>query len=327
MKLATAAFALLAGVAGSWGAAPPASAADFPLRVVRIVAPAPPGGMSDVYSRLLAARLAERWSQPVIVENRPGTGGYIGAEHVARSAADGHTLLMGTITTNVLTPFLFRAPSYVPANDFVPVALVAEAEGVAVVHPSLPVRTLPELIAYARETRPPPAIASGGIGTAGHLAAEMFRTMTGLSDMEITHYRGMAPMVTDLVAGHIRIGFPTMQTAVGHVRSGSLRGIAVTGAARSVALPDLPTMSEAGLPGFAVTNWIGLFAPAMTPPAVVAQINAEVMRFMETAEMQQRLPRDGGRFRRNTPEQFADFVINEARIWGPVVSAAGVRID
>ena len=317
--------ALVGAVFASVGPFSDANADTYPARPIRIVSPAPPGGMSDIYSRLIAARFARLWSQPAVVENKSGTGGYLGADFVARSSPDGYTLLMGTITTNALTSFLFETPSYNTATDFVPVALVAEAEGVAVVHPSLPIKTIPELISFARANSASFSVAAGGRGTAGHLAAELFKTMSGLEQLEIVQYRGMAPMVTDLVAGHVSFGFPTMQTVVEYVRSGRLRGLAVMGDTHSVALPDLPTVSEAGLKGFAVSNWIGLFAPAGTPPEIVNRLNAEVTALMETPEMQARLLVDGGRFRRNSPEEFKAFVLSETAKWGPIVKASGLK--
>ncbi|HEV7267983.1 MAG TPA: tripartite tricarboxylate transporter substrate binding protein [Falsiroseomonas sp.] len=320
---------LVAGAAAAIGLDAPATAQprEFPDRAVRIVVPNPPGGLSDTYSRLLAAQMSARWSQPVVVENRPGGGGVIAAEHVARAAPDGHTLVMGTIATHALTPVLFRNPPYDPAKDFVAVALVAEAEGVFAVHPAVPARNMAELIAHMRATSPTPALATAGVGTAGHLGAELFKSLTGLDRAVVTHYRGAAPMLNDMLAGHIRIGIVTMQTAVPHVQNGGLRGLAVVGDQRSTALPDLPTVAQAGLPGFAVNNWIGLFAPAGTPPAVVARINAEVVRTMQLPEVQQRLPRDGSRFWRTTPAEFAAFVAAQTAKWGPIARAAGARID
>jgi tripartite-type tricarboxylate transporter receptor subunit TctC len=299
----------------------------YPDRVVRLVAPFAPGGVVDAYARVIAQHLSARWPHPVIVDNRPGTAGYIGSEQVARAPADGYTIVLGSITTHALTTFLFRNPSYNPATDFVPIILVVEAEGIAAVHPSLPVRSVAELVAWCRETNPPPVVATGGVGSASHLAAEMFRSKAGLQRLEVNHYRSMAPMVTDMVAGHAKLGFPTLQTAVPHVRSGALRALAVIGTARSTALPDLPTVAEAGLPGFAVANWFGLFAPAGTPPAIVRQINAEVQRIMLLPEVQDRLPRDGVRFFRNTPEEFAAFVAAETRTWEPIARAAGMQVN
>jgi tripartite-type tricarboxylate transporter receptor subunit TctC len=301
--------------------------AAFPSRAVRIIVPYTPGGVSDITARLLAEPLAAAWGQPIPVENRAGADGVIGTEVVARAPADGYTIVLGSITTHALTPFLFRNPSYNPATDFVPIILVVEAEGIAAVHPSLPVRSVAELIAWCRATNPPPVIATGGVGSASHLAAEMFRSKAGLQRLEVNHYRSMAPMVTDMVAGHAKLGFPTLQTAVPHVHSGALRALAVIGTARSTALPDLPTVAESGLPGFAVANWFGLFAPAGTPPAIVRQINAEVQRIMLLPEVQQRLPRDGVRFFRNTPEEFAAFVASEARTWEPIARAAGMQVN
>lgn len=166
-----------------------------------------------------------------------------------------------------------------------------------------------------------------GIGSASHLAAEMFKRMAGLERLELNHYRSMAPMVTDLVGGHARIAFPTMQTAVAHVHSGALRGLALIGNARSTALPDLPTVAESGLPGFAVNNWFGFFAPARTPPEIVRQINADIVAVMERPDIQQRLPGDGARYWRTTPAEFATFVASEARAWAPIARAANVTLN
>ena len=316
--LASTAFAVLgfAGVVFS---------AEFPDRPVRIVSATVAGGMSDIYARILGADFSKLWSQPVTIENRPGAGGYIGTDYVAKAKADGYTLLMGTITTNALTPFLFKAPAYDAAKDFVPVALVAEAEGVAIVNPSIPVHSFPELIDYARKNSI--VIGSGGIGTASHLSAELFKTMTGMKQLEIAHYRGMAPMVNDVVAGHVPFAFANMQTAISLINTGRLRALAVVGTTRSVTLPDLPTVSEVSLPGYSVSNWIGLFAPAGTPPDVVKRVNAEVVRLMQTPEIQTRLKNDGGRFKPNTPEEFAAFVAEEAKKWGPIVTAAGIKLE
>lgn len=304
-----------------------AQGGEFPSRVVRIVVPNPPGGLSDTYARLIATRLAERWSQPVIVENRPGGGGLIAGEYVARAAPDGYTLVMGTIATHALTPILFSNPPYDPATDYVAIALVAEAETVVAVHPSLPVASMAELVAFMRAAPQPPAIGTVGAGTGSHLAAELFKHMTGLSQIAITHYRGAAPMMNDLLAGHIKLSFVTMQTAAPQVRAGALRGLAVAGDVRSTALPNLPTVSEAALPGFVVNNWIGIFAPARTPREIMRQINVEVVRVMQRPEMQQRLPNDGTRFWPTTPEGFAGFVAAETAKWGPIARAAGARID
>lgn len=319
----------LAAGCGLAASAAPASAqsGEYPTRVVRIVVPNPPGGLSDTYARLIAARLTELWAQPVIVENRPGAGGLIAGEYGARAAPDGYTLVMGTIATHALTPILFHNPPYNPATDYVAIALVAEAETVVAVHPSLPVHNMVELIAYMRASRQPPAIGTVGAGTASHLAAELFKSMTGLDQAPVSHYRGAAPMMNDMLAGHIQLSFVTMQTAAPHVRSGTLRGLAVAGDVRSTALPDLPTVAEAALPGFVVNNWIGIFAPARTPPEIVRRINADVTGIMQRPEIQQRLPTDGTRFWAAAPDDFARFVAAEAAKWGPIAQAAGARLD
>ena len=245
---------------------------------MRLAAPFVPSGVVDAYARIIAQHFSARWPHPVIVESRPGTAGDIGSERVARAPADGYTIVLGAITTHALTPFLFCNPSYNAATGFVPIILVVEAEGIAAVHPSVPVHSMAALVAWCREANPPPVIATGGIGSASLLAAEMFRSKAGLQRLEMNHDRSMVPMVTDMVAGHAKLGFPTLQTAVPYLRSGALHALAVIGCARSTALPDLRTVAEAGLPDFAVANWFGLFAPAGTPPAIIRQINAEVQR-------------------------------------------------
>jgi len=290
------------------------------------VVPFPPGGFSDVFARILGAEMNKSWGQQVIVDNRPGAGGNIGADIVAKAAPDGYTLVNGTIGTHAINATLFTKLPYDPVRDFTAVAFVVEAEGLLVVHPSLPVKTTKELIALARSKPGELTYASAGAGTTGHLAGEVFKTMAKL---DVTHvpYKGNVPAITDLMTGQTSMLFATLPTVLPQVQAGRLRGIAVLGAKRSAALPALPTIAESGLAGFEVNNWTGLFAPAGTPAAIVTRLNTEVVRIMQLPEVQARLPREGLRFVAMTPQQYADFVRAEKDKWAPVVRATGAKAD
>jgi tripartite-type tricarboxylate transporter receptor subunit TctC len=259
-----------------------------------------------------------------VVENRAGAGGNIGADLAAKSAPDGYTLVMGSIGTHAVNVSLFSKLPYDPVRDFAPIALVLEAEGLLVVHPSIPAQNVSELIQLAR-TRPL-TFASAGMGTASHLAGELFKSM---AKIEMTHvpYKGNVPAITDLLAGQTSLLFATMPTVLPQAKAGKLRALATIGAARSAAAPDLPTVAESGLPGFDVTNWIGLFAPAGTPADIVRRWNGEVTRLMQSKEIEARLLGEGARFVATTPEQFGAFVRAEIAKWAPVVKASGARVD
>ncbi len=249
----------------------PAAAQPYPAKPIRIIVPFPAGGIADLYARLIGAQLGQTWGQPVVVENRTGAGGNIGADAVAKSAPDGYTLAMGSFGTHAVNVSLFAKMPYDPVRDFAPIALVLEAEGLLVVHPSVPANSVPELIALARAKPGALSFASAGMGTASHLAGELFKTMAKV-DMVHVPYKGNVPAITDLLAGQTSLIFATMPTVLPHAKAGKLRPLATIGAVRSTAAPDLPTVAEAALPGFEVTNWIGLFAPAGTPPEVVRRL-------------------------------------------------------
>jgi tripartite-type tricarboxylate transporter receptor subunit TctC len=305
--------------------ASPAAAQPYPSKPIRIVCAFPVGGIADLYARIIGQRVTEGWGQPVVVENRTGAGGTIAAETVAKSPPDGYTLVMGAVGTHAVNVSLFAKLPYDPVKDFAAVALVLEAEGLLVVHPSVPASSVAELIALAR-TRPGAlSFASAGMGTASHLAGELFKTMARI---EMTHvpYKGNVPAITDLLAGQTSLLFATMPTVLPHAKAGKLRALATIGNSRAAATPELPTVGEA-LPGFEVNNWIGLFAPAGTPAEIVQRWNAETMRTMRSPEIQARLPNEGARFVPNTPEQFAAFVKAEIAKWAPVVKASGARVD
>ena len=306
-----------------------ASAADaqtYPSKSIRFVVPFPPGGIADVMARVFGQKFADSWNQPVVIENRTGAGGNIGAEVVAKSPPDGYTLVMGSIGTHAVNVSLFSRMPYDPVRDFAPVALTMEADGLLVLHPSVPVKTLKELIALSRARPGQLAYASAGNGTAGHLAGELFKSMAKVDIVHIP-YKGNVPAITDLVGGQTSMLFATLPTVLPLAKAGKLHALAVTGAQRNPATPDVPTMAESGLPGFEVTNWIGVFAPAGTPADVVAKLNAEIMRIMRLPDVQSRLANEGAKFRPTTPNEFAAFVKAEIAKWGKLIRDSGVKVD
>ena len=302
-----------------------AVAQPYPSKPVRIIVNFPAGGIADLYARIIAQKVQESWGQPVVVENRTGAGGNLGADAVAKSAPDGYTLNMSAIGPHAVNVSLFSRMPYDPVKDFAAVALVLEAEGLLVVHPSVPASSVAELIAYARASPGRLTFASAGMGTASHLAGELFKSM---AKVEMTHvpYKGNVPAITDLLAGQTSLIFATMPTVLPHAKAGKVRALATIGAARSAAAPELPTIGES-LNGFEVNNWIGLFAPAGTPPDIVRRWNGEVMRIMQSPEIQARLPNEGARFMPMTPEQFGAFQRSEIAKWAPVVRASGARVE
>ena len=298
----------------------------YPAKPIRLIVPFPVGGIADIYSRIVAGKLTEAWGQPVLVDNRTGAGGNIGADLVAKAAPDGYTLGIGSIGTHAVNPTLFSRMPYDAVNDFAPIVHLLEAEGLLVVHPSVPVQSVPELITYARANPGKLTFASAGMGTASHLAGELFKSMAK-AEMAHIPYKGNVPAITDLLAGQTSLIFATMPTVLPHVKAGKLRPLATIGAQRSAAAPELPTVAEAGLPGFAVTNWVGFFAPARTPTEIVQRWNAETQRVMQSPEIQSRLVNEGARFIPMAPDQFGAFVKSEIAKWAPVVKASGARVD
>ncbi len=276
-----------------------ADAPGYPNKTIRIVVPFPPGGIADVMSRVFGQKFTDTWTQPVVIDNRTGAGGNIGAEVVAKSPPDGYTLVMGTIGTHAVNVSLFSKLPYDPVRDFAPVALVVEADGLLVLHPSVPAKTVKELIALARARPGQLVYASAGNGTAGHLAGELFKSLAKIDLVHIP-YKGNVPAITDLVGGQTSMLFATMPTVMPLARAGKLYAMAVTGAQRNPAAPEVPAMAET-LPGFEVTNWIGIFAPAGTPADIVAKLNTEIMRIMRLPEVQARLVTEGAKSRSNTP--------------------------
>ena len=302
-----------------------AADANYPNKSIRIIVPFPPGGIADVMSRVFGQKFTDAWNQPVVVENRTGAGGNIGAEVAAKSPPDGYTLVMGTIGTHAVNVSLFSKLPYDPVKDFAPVALVVEADGLLVLHPSVPVKTVKDLIALARARPGQLVYASAGNGTAGHLSGELFKTMSK-TDLVHIPYKGNVPALTDVVGGQTSMLFATMPTAMPLARAGRLHALAVTGAQRNPAAPEVPAIAET-LPGFEVTNWIGIFAPAGTSPEIVAKLNAEIMRIMKLPEVQARLVTEGAKSRVNTPAEFGTFQKTEMAKWGKLIREARIAVD
>jgi tripartite-type tricarboxylate transporter receptor subunit TctC len=302
-----------------------AQAQSFPSKPIRLIVPFPVGGIADIYSRLVGARMTEAWGQPVLVENRTGAGGNIGADLVAKAAPDGYTIGIGSIGTHAVNVTLFSKMPYDAVKDFAPIALLVDADGLLAVHPSLPVQSVADLIALARAKPGGLTYASAGAGTASHLAGELFKSMAKV-DMVHVPYKGNVPALTDLLAGQTSLIFATMPTVLPHTKAGKLKAVATIGTARAAATPDLATVGEA-LPGFAVSNWVGFFAPAGTPPDIVAKLNAETRSFMQSREIAARLVGEGARFIPMTPAEFGRFVQAEIAKWAPVVRASGAKVE
>jgi len=304
-----------------------ASAQNYPSRPIRLVVPYPPGGPLDIMARAIGHKLTEAWSQPVVVDNRAGAGGNIGADLVAKSPADGYTLLMGAVATHAINPTLYGKLPYDPVKDFAPLALVAQVPNILVVNPAVPARSVRELIELARARPGYLNFGSGSTGSTGHLAGELFKTMAGVQMVHIP-YKGGAPAMADLLAGQVELMFDNLANALPNVRAGRLRALAVTTLARSPAVPDLPTIAEAGLPGFDLTTWFGLMAPAGTAPEIVAKLNAEIVRALAAKDMRERLEKMGAEPpANNTPERFAAFIRAEAAKYAKVVKDSGARVE
>jgi tripartite-type tricarboxylate transporter receptor subunit TctC len=295
----------------------PGRAQDYPSRPVRVIVPFAPGGPNEIIARLVAQRLSETLGQPFIVENRPGAGGNVGTDLVAKSAPDGYTLLSAGPGSLVINPLLGAAP-YDTARDFAPVAIMATAPNALVVHPSVPARTVRELIALARSRPDELNYASGGVGSTPHLAAALFAAMAGIRIVHVP-YKGTGPAVTDLLGGEVQVAVLGIPTVLPYIRSGKLRALAVTGKRRSAELPDVPTVEEAGVAGYEVSPWYGLLAPAATPRPIIAVLGAEVTKIVRSPGLVEKLAAQGAEPAGGTPEEFAAYLRAEAARWGRVI--------
>ena len=303
-----------------------APAQTYPTKPIRIVVPFPPGGATDLLARDVAQKLTEVWAQPVIVDNRPGAGGNIGSELVAKATPDGYTLEMGTVGTHAINASLYAKMPYDHVKDFVPVILVAGVPNVLVVNPTVPVNSVAELIAYAKANPGKLNFASSGSGTSIHLSGELFKVMAGV---QMTHipYKGSAPALQDLLGGQVQLMFDNLPPSLPQIRAGKLRALAVTSAARAPLLPEVPTIAESGLPGFEASSWFGILAPAGTPPAIVAKLNAEIAKWLATPEARDKLSKQGAAAAGGTPEDFAKHIAAETAKWAKVVKESGAKVD
>ena len=303
-----------------------AHAQSYPVKPVRFVVPYAPGGTSDILSRLISQKLSEKWSQQVIVDNRAGAGGAIGAELAARAAPDGYTIVMGVVANMALSPGLMPQLKYDPNRDFEPITLIATVPIMIASHPSLPVRRVPDLIALAK--RRPGAInfASSGTGGLPHLSGELFKRLAGI-DMVHVPYKGSAQAVTDTMAGQVQVIFDLMPSTLPHVKQGRLRGIAVCSKNRSNAAPEIPTVIESGLPNYEVTSWFGVLAPAKTPKDIIALLHADIGRIITLPDISQQFAVQGAEPLGSTSEQFRQLIREDITRWSEVIRTAGARIE
>jgi tripartite-type tricarboxylate transporter receptor subunit TctC len=298
------------------------STRGYPSKPVRLLVPAPPGGSTDLFARVVGAKLAAQLGQQVVIDNRGGAGGIVATELLARSVPDGHTL--GVIyTPHTTNPSLTKLP-YDPLDDFQPISLMTAAPLVLVVNPALPVKSVKDLIALAKAK--PVAYGSAGNGSGGHLCGELLKLLTGIPATHVP-YKGAGPAAVDVVAGQLQFQFAAQITVSGFVKSGRLRAVAVSSAKRAPTLPELPTVAEAGVPGFEFTNWFGIVAPARLPAPLIQRVHAEITTALRSNEVADKLTAEGAEVVASTPQQFRDFIRGDIAKWAKVVKAAGMKID
>lgn len=301
-------------------------AQQYPSRPIRYIAPNLPGGPTDILARTVAQKLSESMGQPVIVENRAGASGIIGTETAAKSPPDGYTLLSGNNATFGANVSLFRKLPYDPVRDFSPVIWLATQPNILVVHPSLPVKSVKQLIAVAKARPGELNYAGTGLGAAANLSAELFKSMTGTNMVGIS-YKSAAPALTDLIAGQTQLMFATSLSVMPHIQANRLRPLGVTTARRTRAMPELPTIAEAGVPGFEATTWHGVFVPAATPATVIGRLNSEINRLLQLQDVRDRLTAMGAEIVGGTPGELADHIRREIPKWGKLIQALGLRAD
>ena len=315
----------LAGLALAMVVAP-AFAQDWPAKPIHFIVPYPAGGPVDAVARLLGQKVGESLHQPVIVENKPGAGGNIGADFVAKAPADGYTILMGAVATHAINPALYPSIPYDAARDFAPITQVAATPNVLVVNPAVPAKSVKELVEYARKNPGKLNFGSGSTGSAGHLAGELMKSMAGI-DMTHVPYKGAAPAMQDLVAGRLDLMFDNLASAQGQIKAGTVRALAVTTAKRSPLAPDLPTIGESGLPGFDISTWFGVFAPAKTPAPVVQKLHDAFAAALALPDVRERMLTLGAEPVASTPKEFAAYIDAEAKKYARLVKASGAKAD
>lgn len=304
----------------------PTAAQNYPVRPIRLIVPSTPGGSVDTLARAIGAKLSERYGQQVVVDNRAGAGGIIAGGLTAKAPADGYTLLLGTVAALASNVSLKKSLPYNPLRDFAPVTLTAAQNLILIVTPSLPAKNVKELIALAKSKPGHITFASAGSGAGGHLSGELFKLLAGVDILHIP-YKGMAPALIDVMSGQVAISFPSIITALPQVKSGKVRALAVTGAKRSLAAPDIITMQEAGIPGYESATWYGVVVPAATPRDITSKLNSDIVAILNQPELRDRLAADGAEPLGTTPEEFGRHLKAEIAKWAKVVKAAGLRPD
>jgi tripartite-type tricarboxylate transporter receptor subunit TctC len=299
--------------------------AQYPTKPIRFILPFPPGGGTDTLGRIIGAKLGDGLGQQVLMDNRPGAGANIGAEIAAKSPPDGYTLLMGNVA-HAINMSLYSKLNYNFLKDFAPVSLLASTPNIVVVHPSIPAKSVKELVALAKSRPDALDYASSGSGSSAHLAGVLFEQMAGVK-MNHIPYKGGGPAVIALVGGQVAIGFATTPSVISHIKSGKLRGLAVTGGKRSPSTPDLPTVSEAGVKGYEVSGWYGILVPTGTPKEAITRLHAESVKAIKLRDVKERLDATGFEGIGTTPDEFGTFIRSEVEKWGKVVKASGARVE
>jgi len=298
---------------------------SYPAKPVRVLVGLAPGGGTDIQTRLFAQKLTEAFNRPFVVENRPGAAGTVAYAQVAKSPPDGYTLI-GVTSGYTITPHIYKKLAYDPAKDFAPISLVSQAPFILVVHPSLPAKSVKDLLLLARAKPGALNNASAGLGSSTHMAFELFKALSGV---KITHvpYKGTGPALVDVMSGQVHMLFGNVLSTLTHVKSGRLRALAVTTGRRSKVLPELPTIAEAGVPGYENSTWHGWLAPAGTPPAILNRLNAELVKAAQGPDLQEKLAADGGEGVGTTPAEFARLIATETVRWGKVIKEAGITLE
>jgi tripartite-type tricarboxylate transporter receptor subunit TctC len=323
-KLAVVLAAMMATVLAGVGG--PAHAQSYPSRTVTLVVPFPPGGGVDALARILAERLSVSLKQSVVVENRTGGGGTVGTRQVAKAEPDGYTLMLAHTGTISINPSLYANAGYDPRKDFAPIGLIGSMPVALIAHPSFPAKTVADVIAIAKRDPGKLNFGTSAVGTGGYLTAEYFKSVAGL-DMTIIPYRGTAPLMNDLIGGHVPVSFGVLPPAIGNIQAGSLRAIAVTGTRRFSLLPDVPTASESGLPGFDAVLHYGLIAPAGTPRPIIERLNKELRAMVESDLVKQRIQAEGGDALTSTPEEYGQDIDREETKWSTLIRKLNLKVE
>jgi tripartite-type tricarboxylate transporter receptor subunit TctC len=302
------------------------TAQDYPTRPITLIVPFPAGGGVDAVARIVADKLSHALGVPIVIDNRGGAGGVIGTRLAARAAPDGYTLVMSHTGTTSINPTLYANPGYDPRKDFTPIGLIASTPIVIMTHPAFPAKTIAELIAMAKAQPGKVNIGTPPMGTGGYLAGELFKATTG-ADVTIVLYKGTGPLTNDLLGGHVPVGFNVMAPAMGNLQAGTMRAMAVLGPQRSSLLPDVPTAAESGLPGFEAVLHYGLLAPAGTPRPIVARLNTELRKVVDSEDVKQRIHADGGDVLVSTPEEYTADIDQEEQKWSALIRKLGLRVE